>query len=723
VKKACVCVVGIVVWGIFAVAQTVDFPVVVSKIQITGNVEITSQEILEVVSIHPGDEIGEEDLKAASQAIYDLGWFSEVMPSVDIGGTIVFNVVEYPKVKKIEITGNVNTDAFELFGLTLFRLPIMPPNRVRGILREHGVRTGKLLNNRSLKNGLEAIIDAYDKKGYTLIMLGKVVLEEVLQIEIIEGRITNNLISGLVTVPYDLAQELVDLPLGECLKKTRVQQILTQLNSSVYFSDVEITPQQGASQDSIELLWNLTERTLIDTPLAIEAIKLEGVTVFPQWLPEATLGEIPQGPMGNYELLQILEGLYDLYYRAGYVMVRFFAEEGDAGQLRLHVVEGRIGQVTLEGNTNTKDYVIMKNLEFHEGDVLNQQRLAVSQQRLIALDYFGSVDFVPEWVDDTIHLAIVVVENDKLGGITGSLAYSPESGGVVGTVDYTQKNLLGTGQDLSVSYERGIISDASITWSLGYSTVSFFPDFNRVGFVLYREEEEEETDDGEDTTYLTVGGTGSVSYPWADYTDVSLAYKREATREIESTVWEPLESLTISLSYDDTNASLFPTMGSRRSLSLEKAGGFTVGANFFKIDSSWIHFSPVQLNLPFLAERDQVIATRLALGWGVGDVPSSDAYDFGGVSTIRGAEATDATRLFYSNIEYRLAIVEGLAAVLFFDCGVDLDQISLSESKSSFGLEFGVEVAGMYARLDIAWVFGPEMGLMPSFDIGFSRMF
>ena len=712
-KKACVCVVGIVVWGIFAVGQTVDFPVVVSEIQLTGNVEITSQEILEVVSIHPDDEIGEEDLKAASQAIYDLGWFSEVMPGVDVGGTIVFNVVEYPKVKRIEITGNVNKEAFELFGLTLFRSPIMPPNRIRGILREHGVRTGKLLNNRSLKDGLEAVIEAYDKKGYTLIMLGNVVLEEVLQIEIIEGRITNSLISGLVTVPYDFAQELVALPLGECLKKTRVQQILTRLKSSVYFSDVEITPQQGASQDSIELLWNLTERTLIDTPLAVEAIKLEGATVFPQWLLEATLGEIPQEPIDNYELLQILEGLYDLYYRAGYVMVRFSAEECDTGQLRLRVAEGRIGKVALEGNTNTKDYVIMKNLEFRKGDVLNQRRLAVSQQRLMALGYFGSVDFVPEWVDDTIHLSIAVVENDKLGGINGSLAYSPESGGVVGKVDYSQKNLLGTGQDLSVSYNRGLIGEQSTTWNLGYSTVSFFPGFRRVGFDLYRKE---------DAAYITVGGQGAVSYPWADYTYLDLAYKREAIQEIDSPIWGPLESLTMALRYDDVDNPRFPTIGSRRHLSLEKAGGFAAGAEFSKINLSWIHFSPIQLNFPFLAERAQVVATRLSVGWG-NQIPLSQAYELGGPMTIRGTESSPVRHLFFANMEYRLAIVEGLTTVLFFDSGVNLDQVNLAGTKASFGLEFGVEIAGMYVRIDMAWVVGPEMGLVPSFDFGFSPMF
>ena len=722
-KRALTGIVGIVfIWGIATVAQAAAFPATVSEIQVDGNVKIRTREILEVVNLHPGDEIVEEDLKAASQAIFDLGWFSEVIPKIDDEGTIVFNVVENPVVKKIEITGNINKEPFQIFGITLFHMHIMTTNRIRSVLREHEVKTNKVLNNRFLKEGLEAVIDAYGKRGYTLIMVGKVVPEEVLQIEIIEGRITDNLISGLVTVPYEHAQELIDIPIGECLKSATIHQVLTQLNASVYFSDVEVTPQLGVTPDSVELLWSLTERTLIDEPIVIEQINLEGITVFSHQAAMETLGEIPPEPVDNYKLLQIIEGLYDLYYQGGYMMARFSAEETEVGQLRLHIAEGRIGEITLQGNTNTKDYVIVKNLKLKEGDILNQERHDVARQRLMGLGYFSSVDLVPEWLDGTLHLSVSVVENTKLGGITGSVAYAAQSGGLVGKIDYTQKNLFGTGQDLSVSYNRGIIGEQSTTWNLGYSTVSFFPGFNRVGLNFYRKEEEVSVEEGE-TTYMTLGGSGSVSYPWADYTYLDLTYKHEVIREIGSPIWEPLESLTIGLRYDDVDNPRFPTMGGRRHFSLEKAGGFAASVEFSKIDLGWIHFSPVRLNLPFLAELDQVIATRLVLGWGLGEIDSSQAYDFGGTTTIRGTEVTLATRLCYSNIEYRVALVEGLSAVLFFDWGADLDQVNLSEAKASFGLEFGVEIVGMYVRIDMAWVFGPEMRLVPNFDFAFSPMF
>ena len=68
-KRALAGIVGIVViWGIAAVAQVAAFPVTVSEIQVDGNVEIRTREILEVVDLHPGDEIAEEDLKVDQEA-------------------------------------------------------------------------------------------------------------------------------------------------------------------------------------------------------------------------------------------------------------------------------------------------------------------------------------------------------------------------------------------------------------------------------------------------------------------------------------------------------------------------------------------------------------------------------------------------------------------------------------------------------------------------------
>lgn len=713
---------GLVALTIAMSAQATDFPVTIEGIDVQGNVEISTKEILGVVPFKSGDEITADNLKAASQAIFDLGWFSEVLPEVDPERVVHFHVVENPIVKKIEITGNITRRPFKLFGFTLFQEPILSSNRIRSLLRTNGVRTGKILNNQSLNKGLEAVLEAYEEKGYALIMLGKVIPAETLQVEIIEGRVTANKITGLVSVPEEVAQAFIDLPLVECVQKEQLNHIMQQLAASVYFSEVSLNAQRGDAPDSFTLIWTLTEQTLIDTPAEVQVITLEGVTKFPIDRAYASLKAIPQQAMDNYRLLQIIEDLHDLYYQAGYVMIRFSVEKIEASTLYLEVEEGKIGEILLEGNDTTKDYVIWKHLAIKQGDILNRAQIAASQQGLMALGYFKSVTPLPKWVDDMVQLTLSIVEDKKLGGINGSLAYSPQSGGLVGKIDYTQKNLFGTGQDLSFSYSRGLIGESSAVWDLGYSTVSFFRDFRRVGFDLYQKREGKTTDEGETQTFYTVGGQASVSYPWTHYIDLTLSYKHEAVRTEEELHWQPIDAIIASLSFNSTDNPRFPTTGARRWISLEQAGGFAAGAQYTKLDGYWAYFTKAFLDLPFPEQWTQVIGVRLALGWGI-DLPPSQYYDLGGSNTVRGIDPTTTSHLYYANFEYRLAVVEGLTATLFLDTGVDLDCVTLTNTKASCGVEIGIQAAGMYLRLDVAWPLNPEAGWIPRFDLGFGPMF
>jgi outer membrane protein insertion porin family len=700
-----------------------DFPISVAGLNVQGNEKISSEEILkavdEVFEFQSGKEITAEELKAASQAIFDLGWFSEVMPKIE-GEMITFQVKENPVLEEIKVTGNVNEEPFKFLGVTILSPKIMPTGKIRRILRDHDVKKGKLINNRSLEEGLTAVIEEYDEKGYALIRVGEVTLGEVLEIQVIEGRVTENVIKGLVSIPVERAEEMIDIPEDKCLKKDRIQRTLEQLNSSVYFSEVDITPQQGPTTDSIRLVWTLTENRLIDSPLEIDKIELAGITQFESEVAEASLGKLPAGPIDNYRLLQIVAGLYDLYYRNGYTMVRFSASPRQDRRLCLDVMEGKIGEIVLQGNKKTKDYVILKNLEVKAGDVLNRQRLAVNYQGLMALEYFESIDFFPEWTDGTIRLSVSVAERKKLGGLGGSLAYSPDSGGLVGKLDYSQKNLFGTGQDLTLSYNRGLIGDKSSKWDIGYETVAFFPGLDRVGLNVYRESDEQALSEGETQKFLTIGTQASVSYPWADYTDLVLSYKHERVSSGE--VVEFINSATVALRFDDVSNPYFPTAGSRRSVSFEKAGEFAPGVEFSKLNASWINFSSLRLPLPGLAGLDQVWAVRLVMGWGE-DLSPSQAYSLGGPGTIRCTEPVAVRRLAYMNMEYRLAVVEGLTTSLFLDSGVSLDRVNADWTKSSVGIELGVRVAGTYVRLDMGWALGPEMDLVPSFDFGFSPMF
>jgi len=91
---------------------------------------------------------------------------------------------------------------------------------------------------------------------------------------------------------------------------------------------------------------------------------------------------------------------------------------------------------------------------------------------------------------------------------------------------------------------------------------------------------------------------------------------------------------------------------------------------------------------------------------------------------VRGKDSTSVQRMFLANAEYRVELAEdGLYFTTFFDAGFDLDAVRLDSVLSTTGIEFAVNAAGIYVRLDVAWSLDSDWSWIPRFDIGFGPMF
>ncbi len=717
--------VAVLLVGLSAVGSAVQYPVTVSSIDIEGTVKIKDRDVLEIIGFQQGDRVTEADLKHASQAVFDLGWFSEVAPDVGENGDVVFHVVENPVVRKIVITGNTNRRWYSAFGIRLFSTPILSTSKIRQILYQGDIKRRKVLNRAALETALSDVLTEYNDRGYVLVALGNVEIGETLSIEFVEGHVDSNIVSGLRTVPVAEAEQLIDLPLGEPIRRIDVQRIMSRFGNSIYFANVEIVPQPGPTPDSVILQWNLEERDLLQEPLELSDIVLVGITCYDEAAVYDKLSALPpDGLTDNYRLLQALEGVYDLYTDAGYMMVRFTVEAVEGGTAYVRVGEGRIREIVLSGPEHTKDYVILRKLDIAVGEVLNSEDYLVSQQSLTSLGYFTSVSLVPEWVDDGIVVTVNVADKTRLGGFEGSMALDPRTGGIVGELKLRQKNLFGTGQDVSLSYSRGLVADGepgAITWDLAYTSTAFFPEFDRVGLDLYKTSRR--ITNGEETVPLTTYGVrNSYAYPIADYADMGLSYKHEEERAAGETQWTPTDSVTMSLMYDDVDDPYFPTGGKKRSISMEKAGGFSAGREYFNIRLDWIQFSPA--SLPLFGDMRQAIGVRFKMGWGDDRLPVSQYYELGGPMSVRGMDSISVPRMFLANCEYRVQLAEeGLHLVTFVDAGVDLDAVRLDTILATAGLEIAIDAAGIFVRLDAAWPLDSDWSWMPKLEIGFGRMF
>lgn len=722
-------ILGALVVGLIAVSAigwAAQYPLTISDLSVEGNREIRLRDILEVVDFEIGDAIEEADLRAASQSIYDLGWFEEVALDRDAldQGIVIFQVVENPVVREIVIEGNINRRDYQLFGIKLFDVPLVSSSKIKSILRSHDIRKRDVLNRNDLMTALEEVISEYSDIGYVLVSIGDVGLTETLSIEIVEQTLSGNLIEGLSTVPDSVAEDMIDLPIGEPLKMANFQAAYTTLNQSIYFDSVAVEPQTGMSRNETWLRWVLSERVLLDVPTLIGSLSIEGNTVYPDGELERLVGSLPNHPVNNYEFLEIVKGVFDQYIKDGYSVIELSVEAIENGHVRLKVAEGALTQIKLEGNTRTYDYVIERNSDLVIGKVLNREDVLVSYQKLNSLGYFGSVDIVPEWVDDGVAVTISVTEKSNLGGFGGSVAIDPSSGELFGELTLSEKNIFGTGQDIAISYNRTLLGTAESspsTWNLGYVTVARFPGFDRVSVDLYQQTEDVAIDELS-TLKITLGAEVSFSYPVADYTSFNLAISHEEDHTLDSSLWTPTDRISLSLGYNNTNDPSFPTEGSRRLLSVIKAGGFSAGREYAQVGFSWIHFSPVKLALVG-ASLDQTVAVRINAGLADSGVPTSQLMTLGGSSSIRGVEGAPVSQYVLGNAEYRVELVEGLNVSAFLDAGFDLEAVRLQDVQSSFGLELGIVTAGITVRLDLAWVLNEEFSWQPVFDFGFGQMF
>jgi hemolysin activation/secretion protein len=69
------------------------------------------------------------------------------------------------------------------------------------------------------------------------------------------------------------------------------------------------------------MTWSLRERQLLKEPAVVKEITFTGATVYSAQQLAKALGPLPQEEMDNSQLLQVLQGVYDLYHQNGYTMM------------------------------------------------------------------------------------------------------------------------------------------------------------------------------------------------------------------------------------------------------------------------------------------------------------------------------------------------------------------------------------------------------------------
>jgi len=294
-----------------------------------------------------------------------------------------------------------------------------------------------------------------------------------------------------------------------------------------------------------------------------------------------------------------------------------------------------VERIEIEGNTQTLDRVIRREIELVEGDAFDARKIRRARAEIRGLNYFERVDVAVEEGSASDRAVLKVqVEEKSTGSISFGLGFSTNAG-PLGSVSVTERNFLGRGQILNAQvtaagdtqvYDFSFTEPQFLDRDLAVSTRAFFIQDDR--------------DDESSFEINRLGFEPSVAFPLSDRTRLRLSYDLvrddiEAAPDASPAIQIDdgarfKSSVGYRLTYDQRNDFVEPTGGYLATLEQEFAG-LGGDAQFVKTRSSvkgWLGFFD-----------DQVIASAEAEGGALfsfgDDSQVNDRFFLGGTS-LRG---------------------------------------------------------------------------------------
>jgi outer membrane protein insertion porin family len=258
-----------------------------------------------------------------------------------------------------------------------------------------------------------------------------------------------------------------------------------------------------------------------------------------------------------------------------------------------------VERIDIVGNVRTLDEVIRRELNIVEGDAYNRILIDRARRRLTGLDFFEKIDIRQE-EGSAPDLAVVVIDvvEKSTGTINFSAGFSTTEG-AIGSISVSERNLLGTGNQGSLSTS---LSFKRQSVNASYTDPYFLDRDISAGVDVFgsRSDVEEESS----FTTQQVGGALRLGTRLDDYNSIfgkySLTYRdidvgdeedaSRAIREAEGT--DLISKVGLTYVYSDLDHPSRPSSGVRGKVNVEVAG-LGGDVEWARIDASGYYFMPL----------------------------------------------------------------------------------------------------------------------------------
>ncbi|KZN32916.1 outer membrane protein assembly factor BamA [Pseudoalteromonas luteoviolacea] len=613
---------------------------IVEDLKVEGLQRVALGAALTHIPINVGDEIDNYTVSRTIKTLFSSGHFDDITAYRD-GNQIIFKVKERPTIASIEFDGNKD----------------IKDEQLQESLDDKDIRTGETLD-RTVIDGIEkGLIEFFHSIGKYNAKIEVSIVElprnrVKLKFDFDEGDAASvrqiNLVGNELFSDEQLlrlVESQQDLPWWKFLSSDRYQKQTIEgdlekirsyyldrgyLRFNIDSTQVSVSPER----ESVYVTANITE----GEKYTVKGFDFIGDLLGREELIRSVV-PLKAGELYNGSLVTSSEEFIKGYLaRFGYANaeVRTIPEIDDENKevhLTLSVDPGKrvyVRRILVNGNQNTADHVVRREMTQLEGAWLSNQSLERSKLQIQRLPYMEKVEFevkpIPG-VDDQVDVDFNVKEQPA-GSFQAGVAYGSYAG-LQFNVGVSESNFLGSGDQVAFNINT---SRASTRYSVSYTDPYFTPDGISQGSSIFYSN----FDGGEiglvdyDSRSYGIGTHFGIpinpvnrlnfSFRWIEE-DLDRIADYEQTRVMRLTFEDPDNpdsgfdftkfELGVGWSRITVNRGMFPTDGSRQSANFT----FTTpnsDLNYFKLSYDSRFYWPIS------NDHRWVFSTRAALAYGNG---------------------------------------------------------------------------------------------------------
>ncbi|MBC7464522.1 MAG: BamA/TamA family outer membrane protein [Bdellovibrio sp.] len=407
--------------------------------------------------------------------------------------------------------------------------------------------------------------------------------------------------------------------------------------------------------------------------VSINSVQFVGNTRFSADQLKAVVGLQP-GQKLNLKNLELAVNKLKVHYTTlGYIEFNLlnestdlitYSEKNSTADIKFNMYEGplvEVQSILIEGNTRTKDQVILSEIEFKPGDILTPAKLEESIARLQRTGFFGSIDILTLEAGTNIPQRTVIIkvtERDPGVRTIGTGITNENQATLHGFLGIAYRNLGGWGRGVSLrgegNYNLTDVKYLEKKITFGYVEPYLFDTRARFRLNITRSDLISDYDlrkvtELNSTTYsLEQDFTSHFTAIW-DVLNIATYVDRGITREDEIANKYTRDDLVIAstgptFDLDYRNNLFNPTDGSFSRLSLEYAaenlGSFKVD-DFLRITGQTTFYIPVNNSAFVIAQSFRGGYIRDVRSTGYGIPFDKKGFILGGRTTVRGYESSE----------------------------------------------------------------------------------